>query len=219
MEKYFEILKKCSLFSNIDTCDLSPMLSCLGAQLKEYGKRETVIAEGDKAKYVGIVLSGKLQIERTDYYGNRSIAGVVTSSELFGESFACANVPEMPVSVVATENSLCLLIDCQRIISPCQNACAFHGKMIFNLLKIVATKNIMLNQKAEITSKRTTREKLMTYLMIQAKKEGSRSFEIPYDRQALADFLEVDRSGLSAEISKLRNEGVLLSRKNKFTLL
>ena len=91
--------------------------------------------------------------------------------------------------------------------------------MIENMLRLVASHNLMLHQKIYITSKRSTREKLMTYLLSQAKLSGSNSFSIPFDRQALADYLEVDRSGLSAEISKLRKEGVLESQKNTFTLL
>jgi len=110
-------------------------------------------------------------------------------------------------------------MDSARITRSCSNACGFHQQMIFNLMKIMAVKNLCFHQKIEITSKRTTREKLMTYLMIEAKKKRSDTFDIPYDRQELADYLEVDRSGLSAEISKLRREGVLLSEKNRFTLL
>lgn len=219
MKKYFEILRKCSLFEGIEDENLIPMLGCIGANVKNYRKSETVFAEGGLADYIGIVLSGLVQIERTDYYGNRSIATTVEPSELFGESFACAGVTEMPVSAIAKENSEVMLIDCNRIISPCSNACSFHSQMISNILKIVATKNIFLNQKTEILSRRSTREKLMAFLMQQAKRHNSNHFTIPYDRQALADFLAVDRSGLSAEISKLRDEGIIKSRKSEFIIL
>ena len=112
-----------------------------------------------------------------------------------------------------------MFIDCQHVLHSCQNACGFHQQMIFNLMKNLADKNIMFHQKIEITSKRTTREKLMTYLMFQAKKNNKNSFYIPYDRQELADYLEVDRSGLSAEISKLRKEEILKSNKKYFEIL
>lgn len=219
MKKYFEILRQCTLFKNIESDNLFPLLGCLGAKVINYKKNETVISEGDNAQYIGIVLSGGVQIERTDYYGNRSIAAYAAPTELFAESFACAGINKMPVSVVATETSEVLLVDCKKIISTCNNTCTFHSRLIFNLLKIVATKNILLNQKSEIISKRTTREKLMAYLMFQAKKCGRRSFTIPYDRQALADYLGVDRSGLSVEIGKLREEGIIESDRSKFTLL
>ena len=218
MKKYFEILRICPLFNDVSDQNLSAMLSCLNAKVSFYKKKETVIAEGSPARYIGIALSGTLQLERTDYYGNRSLLTTIEPSEIFGESFACANAPQMPVNVTASEDCAVMLIDCKRIISSCTNACEFHNQMIFNLLKIVATKNIKLNQKAEIISKRTTREKLMSYLMIHAKKNASNSFTIPFDRQQLADYLEIDRSGLSAEISKLRDEGVIESKKNWFKI-
>ena len=219
MKKYFEILRKCPLFDNIEDANLEAMMGCLGAKIKKFNKKETVIAEGEPAKFIGIVLYGSVQIERTDYYGNRSIVSKIGASELFGESFACADAPKMPIDVIAAENSEIMLIDCKKIIVTCGSSCGFHNQMIFNLLKIVAQKNLLFNQKLEVTSKRTTREKLMAYLLLQAKKKGCNEFEIPYDRQELADYLEVDRSGLSAEISKLRNEGIVECRKNKFRLI
>ena len=164
MKKYFEILRKCPLFDDIKDENLTDMLICLDAKVSAYRKKETIIEEGEPAKYIGIVLSGTVQLERTDYYGNRSIITTIEPSELFGEAFSCANAKNIPVNAVAAKESVIMLIDCKKITCPCSNACLFHSQMIFNLLKIVATKNIMLNQKAEITSKRTTREKLMTYL-------------------------------------------------------
>ncbi|MBE6626822.1 MAG: Crp/Fnr family transcriptional regulator [Ruminococcaceae bacterium] len=219
MKKYYDVLRRCSLFEGISDSDLMPMMGCVGGTVKKFDKRENIFSEGEEAKKVGIMLSGSAQIVRVDYYGNRTIMENVSPSELCGESFACGGADEIPVDIVATESSEVLLMDSARITRSCSNACGFHQQMIFNLMKIMAVKNLRFHQKIEITSKRTTREKLMTYLMIEAKKKRSDTFDIPYDRQELADYLEVDRSGLSAEISKLRREGVLLSEKNRFTLL
>ena len=219
MKNFLEILKQCPLFTGIGDADLEAVLNCTGARLRTFAKSETVLAEGERAKYICVLIAGAAQIERTDYYGNKSILTDIVPGELFGESFACAEVKAIPVSAVATQESKVLFIECSRIIHTCVNGCAFHDKLIFNLLKVMATKNILLNQKAEITAKRTTREKLMTYLLLQAKRQNRQSFTIPFDRQGLADFLGVDRSGLSAEISKLRTEGVLECRKNQFKLL
>lgn len=194
------------------------MLDCFQVNPLSFSKGEIIFTEGECADFFGIVICGKVQIERIDFYGNRSIMADVEQGELFGESFACAGAAVWPVNVVASEDSEVILINCHRISEPCSKACTFHGRMIFNLMKIISVKNLILHQKIEIISKRTTREKLRTYLLIQAKEHGS-SFTIPYDRQSLADYLEVDRSGLSAEISKLRKEGILESSKNRFTLL
>ena len=182
-------------------------------------KGQTLLHEGDSTESIGIVLTGAVQVVREDYYGNRSIMGHIGPTQLFGESYAFAGTRTLPVSVVCDADGSVMMIDSRRISSCCANVCEFHNRMIENMLRMVATHNLMLHQKIYITSKRSTREKLMTYLLSQAKLSGSNSFSIPFDRQALADYLEVDRSGLSAEISKLRKEGVLESQKNTFTLL
>ena len=218
MQKYLPILRKCPLFAQVKDEDLLRMLGCLGARVVSFDRKYTVIAEGNPARFIGIVLSGSVQVVRIDYYGNRSILTEVGAGDLFGEAFACAEVPSMPVTVIANEPSEIMLIECSHVLHTCQNNCGFHQQLIFNLMKDLATKTILFHQKVEITSKRSTREKLMTYLMFQAKKAGGTRFEIPFDRQELADYLEVDRSGLSAEISKLRKEGVLESEKNVFIL-
>lgn len=219
MTEYLEILKNCKLFENVEENNISAMLDCLGAEIHSYSKNQNIFTEGDSVFHIGIILSGKIQIIRVDFYGNRSIVSVLGKSQLFGESFVCAGTESIPVSAVVEKDCKVMLIDRNKILSPCCNACEFHNKMIFNLMKSIAMKNLILNQKIEIISKRSTREKLMSYLMIQAKKHNSDSFTIPYNRQELADFLEVDRSGLSVEISKLRNQNILECKRNFFRLL
>ena len=219
MKDFFDILRECPLFDRIGEESLKEILGCLNAKERSYKKGDAVFAEGDKAKYLGIVLEGSVQLVRVDYYGNRSILTNIEPPQLFGEAFACAGLKSLPVDAVAAADTKILLLDAQRIARPCGNACPCHGQTILNLLHIVAKKNLVLHQKIEITSKRSTREKLMTYLLLQAKNAKSHTFTVPYDRQELADYLEVDRSGLSAEISKLRNEKVLECRRSTFTLL
>ncbi len=219
MKKYLEVLRNCSLFNNVADANLIPMLSCLNGKVISFKKGETIISEGEQTKNVGIVLRGTAQIIRVDYYGNRNIIAIVEPSYLFGESFAFADIQAIPVSVIASENTEVMMINCQRIAKTCCNSCEFHNQIIFNLLKIMAMKNILFTQKAEVTSKRTTREKLLTYLMQQAKQHNNNSFDIPFNRQELADYLEIDRSGLSAEISKLRKEGIIECIRGNFKLL
>ena len=219
MKDYFPILEKCPLFEGIAMADLTGMLGCIGGRKVDASKGQPIFREGDPATYVGLVLSGAVRLVREDYYGNRSILAHIGPGQLFGETYACAGVAALPVSMVADQDSTVLLMDCRRITTTCSSACAFHSRIIFNLLRLVATKTLVYDQKIHITSKRSTREKLMAYLLSQAKQHGSNRFTIPFDRQALADYLEVDRSGLSAEIGKLRKEGVLESEKNTFTLL
>ena len=217
--QYIDTLKKCPLFDGIKADDITRILSCFGAKLEHFDKKYTVFSEGIPARQLGIVLSGSVQMTQIDYYGNRNILAAMRRSEIFAEAFACAGVDSLPVSVTANEPSDILLIDRERILHTCASNCVFHRQIIYNLMKDLALKTIMYHHKLEVTSKRTTRDKLLTYLSHQAGAANSKSFDIPFDRQELADYLEVDRSGLSAEISKLRREGVLECTKNHFVLL
>jgi len=218
MKKYIEILKKCRLFEGIDEDELLKMLTCLGAKVDFYDKKYTVFREGMKVMHIGIVLSGSVQLEEVDYSGNRSIIGSFGKGELFAEAFASAGIEAIPLSVVCAEPSEIMLIDFSRISYTCHNACCHHQRLIYNLMKDIAEKTVVFHEKIDIISKRTTREKLLSYLNYQAKKSGKFSFTIPYDRQELADYLGVDRSGLSVEISKLSREGMIEARKNSFKL-
>lgn len=219
MNQFSPVLSSCPLFADIDSADLSVMLPCLSARTVSFRKSETIFHEGSAARDIAILLSGQVQLIRTDYAGNRSILLQAGPGELFGEAFACAGVESLPISAIAAEDCTVMLIDCRRLMTSCCHACAFHSRLIYNLLKIVANKNLIMHQKAMITSRRTTRDKLMAYLLLQAKRAGSSRFTIPFDRQGLADFLEVDRSGLSSELGKLKREGVLDCCRNSFHLL
>ena len=218
MEKILDILTLCPLFFGIRQEEIGAMLSCLGAKQKSFSKGEIILGEGAPAELIGVVLSGMVQVVREDYFGNRSMMAKLGPAEMFAEAFALAGVEGMPVNVVAAENSEVMMIDVSRISRPCAKACGFHQQMIYNLMRILALKNLACNQKIEVVSRRSTREKLMAYLLLQAKRAKKSTFLIPFDRQELADYLEVDRSGLSTEIGKLRREGVIDCEKNRFTI-
>ena len=219
MKKYLNILRKCPLFKDIEEENLLRMLICLGAKIEYYEKKQTIFSEGIPAKHLGIVLSGSVQVMQVDFNGNRSILSEMNEGEVFAEDFACAEVNVLPVSVVMNKQGEVMMIHCSHVLHTCTNHCGFHQQLIFNLMKDLALKTIFFHQRMEITSKRTTREKLLAYLHSQAKKTGTESFEIPFDRQELADFLEVDRSGLSSEIGKLKKEGIIEAEKNRFRIL
>lgn len=219
MKKYLNILKKCPLFEGIDDTELLGLLSCLGAKVDFFDKKYTVICEGNSARYIGIVLSGSVQIMQVDYFGNRNIITEIGEGDMFGEAFACAEMEKIPVNIIAAEPSEIMLIDSRHILLTCSNACGFHQKLIFNLMKDLAEKTLVFHSKLDIISKKTTSEKLMAYLMNEARVQGKNSFLIPFDRQELADFLGVDRSGLSVEIGKLKRARIIDNHKNHFTIL
>lgn len=218
MRNYTNILNRVPLFEGIDAHEIPSLLQCLGAQTRSFARDEFIYTAGDEAVNVGVILSGRVQISRHDINGNRSILAEAATTDLFAESFACAQTAHIPVDVYAVEAAEILFVNCRRIITLCPNSCRFHARLVENLLKIVASKNIMLNQKLEIVSKRTMREKLLAYLNAEAQKQRCRTVTIPFDRQELADFLGVDRSALSRELGVMRQEGVLKVRNRDFEL-
>lgn len=218
MEKYFDILKDISLFEGMASKDILEMMTCFAAKTESYSKGSYIRIEGDSADFIGIVLDGSIQILKDDYNGNRNITSAFGPGQLFAEAFACAAVPSLPVSILAATDSVILFINIQKILYPCSNACCFHSKLIQNLLKIVSRKNMLLNKKLSYVSHKTTSEKLMAFLHDQAKENNSLEFTIPYNRQALADYLGVERSALSAEIGKLQKQGVLETKRSYFKI-
>lgn len=219
MKKYLEILKANQLFSGIEEFDLEKILNCLDAKYVSYKKNDTIIFYGDVLSSIGIVLSGSIEIIKEDISGNVNILTKLGINEVFAEAFACAGIVESPVMVQAAEDCDVIFIVCKRIISNCSSMCAFHTKLIENMIGLIARKNVMLNQKIDIMSKRTTREKLLLFFDIQRRISNRKKFRIPYNRESLASYLCIDRSAMSRELSKMRDEGLLKFEKNEFELL
>ncbi len=219
MKNYYNILKLVSLFEGIQETDYPDILSCLGSRVVHYKKGQTVFQKEEEAVSVGILLSGQAQIIKEDYYGNRLLLASLETGMIFGEAFACADIKKLPVSVIATAESDIMFINYRRLSTSCTNACGFHNQLIQNMLRILAARNIQLNQKIELLSRRSIREKLMAYLSYEAQGNAGSHFTIPYNRQELADYLSVDRSALSNELCKLRDSGIIKFHKNEFELL
>lgn len=194
------------------------MLRCLNARTSGYKKQDVILLEGQRVTSVGIVTSGTIQIVKEDFQGNRNIMAECEPGSLFAESYACMQADHLPVTVLSAAESEILWIDSGKIISACTSACRFHVKLIENMMTILAAKNVLLNRKIEYLSKRTTREKLLAYLSDQAAECDGYAFDIPFNRQELADYLCVDRSALSGTLSKLQKEGILEFHLNHFLL-
>lgn len=213
--EYIEILKKTELFNQIEDEKIPFMLECLHASKKEYKKGSFICHEGDDAHFVGIILEGNIQIIQDDYDGKRNITTSFGPGNLFAEAFACANIEKMPVDILA-------ITDCTILTFSIDHAfveqCEFHHQLIINLLRIVARKNMLLNQKLYIISQNTTRQKLMAYLQQQRRIHQSLEFTIPFDRQALANYLGVERSAMSCEIHKMVEDGLIETNRSHFKL-
>lgn len=218
MEKFVPVLKKTKLFSGVGEEDIVTMLSCLGARLLTFRKGEYVLRQGERLNDILVLAEGSLHIQRDDYWGNRSILGHVGVGEIFGEAYAAPESGVLLNDVVAVEDSSVFFFDVRRVLSTCSSACRFHSMVIQNLFYAISEKNRGLVQKLDYMSRRTTREKLLSYLSEEAGKQNSADIAIPFNRQQLADYLSVDRSAMSNELGRMRDDGLLEFEKNRFRL-
>ena len=219
MKEYIPILTKTKLFVGANEVEISAMLSCLQARVQTYKKGEYVFQQGEKLDTITVLVEGCRHIQRDDYWGNRSIMNVIGVGEMFGEAYVTPESGALLNDVIAVEDSIVLFFDVKRTLTTCTSACRFHAMVVQNLFFAISEKNLKLVQKLGHMAKRSTREKLMSYLSEEAKKQNSATFEIPFNRQQLADFLSVDRSAMSKELCKMRDAGLLTFEKKRFTLL
>ena len=219
MKKYIPILKITKLFSGVGEDDIASLLSCLGARKKEYRKGEYILREGEHISDIFILVEGKIHIQKDDYWGNRSILSVISLGEMFGEGYAAPESGALLNDVVAVEDSSVIFFDVKRILTTCSSACRFHNMIVQNMFFAISDKNRKLVQKLGHMSGRTTRAKLISYLSEEAKRQGSSTFSVPFNRQQLADYLCVDRSAMSNELCKMRDEGMIKFEKSRFELL
>ena len=210
MKKYLPILKNTKLFAGVIEKEVELMFSCLNARLCSYKKDEYVLRQGEHVNQIGVLVDGSLNVQNEDYWGNRSIIRQISIGDMFGESFISPDSGALLNDVVATSNSAVIFFDANRVITTCPSSCRFHAAVVQNMFFHISQENKKLVQKISHMSKRSTREKLLSYLSEEAKRQSSSSFFIPFNRQELADFLSVDRSAMSNELSKMRDDGISL---------
>ena len=219
MKKYISVLKMTQMFSGVSENEIELMLSCLGARLESFKKGEYVFRQGEHIGTITVLVKGSLHIQKDDYWGNRSILGHIAPGEMFGEAYIAPESGPILNDVVAMEESDVIYFDFARVITTCPSGCRFHSAVVKNLFFAISEKNRRLVQKIGHMSERTTREKLISYLSEEAKRNGNSVFSIPFNRQQLADFLSVDRSAMSNELCKMRDDGLIEFEKNRFKLL
>lgn len=219
MKKYISILKRTTLFAGVGEDEISSMLGCLQAKLSIYKRGQYVFRQGEHLSSLAVLVEGSLHIQREDYWGNRSIINDIGIGELVGEAYIAPDSGPLPNDVVAVEDSVVIFFDVKRVLTVCSSACRFHSMVVQNLFFAISEKNRKLVQKLGHMEKRSTREKLISYLSEEARRQNSGTFTILFNRQQLADFLSVDRSAMSNELCKMRDDGLLTFEKSRFTLL
>lgn len=214
----YELLTHTMLFHGAGQEELSSMLQCLDGRTRSFSKGTYILRAGETADSVGMVLSGSVTIENDDVWGNRSVLGHIGPGEIFAETYACIPGERLMINAIANEDTQVLFLNVKRILQTCPHSCSHHTAMIQNLLQISARKNLALSRRILHTSSKSIRGRLLSYFSQQVLQTGSRQFTIPFNRQQLADYLGVDRSALSNELSKMQKEGILTYKKNQFSI-
>ncbi len=218
MKDFLPVIRASRLFSGVSEQELEVMLACLRPETKDYPKDAFVLRAGDTAEAVGLVLSGTILMLQEDVWGNRNILSKAGPGQIFAAAYACAPGSVLNVSVLAETPVTVLFLNVGRVLTLCPAACAHHSRIIRNLLGELAGKNLRLGEKLTHMGQRTTRAKIMSYLSAEAQRLGTYELDIPFSRQQLADYLGVERSGLSLELGKMKQDGLLEFHKNHFEL-
>ncbi len=216
---YLKQLQTMPLFEGIKEADIDSVLTCLGSYVHPYKKGELIFLAGESVKHVGVILSGSVNMIKEDIWGTQTLIVCMKTGEIFGETFACGNLIDSKVTFAVSVDCIILFLPFYKILHTCTMSCMFHHRLIENMVRLISSKNVQLMEKIEVTSKKTLREKILTYLFIQAKQHGSNHFDIPLGRLELAAYLCADRSAITRELSQMRSEGLLDYKKNTFHLL
>ncbi len=211
-------LSHTQLFRGIAEEDVRSMLQCLGARERAYERGEVILSAGNFIDEIGMVLEGMVLIEHSDVWGNNSVLGSVGPGAVFGEAYACLPGEPLMIHAAAAEHTRVLFLQVARVLETCSNACAFHARLVRNLLSVCAHKNLLLSRRILHTGPKSIRARLLSYFSECVTRAGSYTFSIPYNRQQLADYLGVDRSTMCNELSKMGREGLIAYHKNEFTI-
>ena len=218
MKKYLPVLRQAEFFHDLSDADILTVLGCVDAQILKKQAGDYILHAGDTTVYMGLILTGSVLIVQEDLWGHRNVMAKSTVGDFFAEPFAATPNTPLNINVIANEDCTLLMLNTRRLLTVCPSACDHHNKIVRNLVSVLANRILLFNDKITHMSKRTIREKLLSYLSNESIRQGSLSFDIPFDRQQLADFLCVERSAMSAELSKLKTEGILDTNKTHFIL-
>ena len=214
----YTVLAQTELFLGLEPREVEALLGCLGAYERTYARGEQVMRVGDVTEHVGVVVSGSVNVVVNYYWGDRAIFGHIYAGQVFAETYAALPKRRMLVDIVAAEDADVVFVAMPKLIRTCGKSCPFHHEAIENLVRLSAERSLALARRMMHIAPRTIRERVLSYLSDQATRVGSDRFTVPFSRQQLADYLGVDRSALSHELSKMQHEGLIVTRRSYFEL-
>lgn len=208
MKKYLPILKNSPFFKGLSDREILSILQCVNATTISRKRDSYIFRAGDSTEVMGLVVSGGVLIIQEDLWGHRNILSKCHAGDFFGEPYAASPGAVLNISVVADEDCEIILLHVQRLLTSCPTACEHHQKLIRNLVSVLANKILILNDKITHVGKRSTRDKLLSYLSAESIRQSSLSFDIPFVRQQLADYLCIDRAAMSTRYQNYKKKGL-----------
>ena len=205
------------LFENVRNNEVLELLKCIGIKTKTFKKDAIIVKQTGKIDFLGVILSGNATISKTDSMGNITIVEELKMNDIFGHNIVCCGIDRSPVDIIAKNECEVLFLPFEKVVTPCNKLCPYHLQLIKNVMKMISKRNSLLNDKIDIIGQKTTRDKILALLDTYRTQENV--FSIPYSREEMAKFLHVDRSAMSRELCKMRDEGILRFHKNHFEML
>ena len=205
------------LFENVQNSEVLELLKCIGIKTKVFKKNAYILRVGSKIDYLAVILGGNAVMSKTDSFGKQTIIEELKMNDIFGHNIVCCGLDKSPVDVIAQNECEVLFLPFEKVVTPCEKLCPYHLQLIKNVMKMISKRNSLLNDKIDIIGQKTTRDKILA--LLETYRNGQRVFSIPYSREEMAKFLCVDRSAMSRELCRMRDEGILKFSKNHFEIL
>lgn len=205
------------LFENVSNNEVLELLKCIGIKTKVFRKNAFILKAGSKIDYLAVILGGNAVISKTDSFGKQTVIEKLKMNDIFGHNIVCCGLDKSPVDIVAENECEVLFLPFEKVVTPCEKLCPYHLQLIKNVMKMISKRNSLLNDKIDIIGQKTTRDKILA--LLETYRNGQRVFSIPYSREEMAKFLCVDRSAMSRELCRMRDEGILKFSKNHFEIL
>lgn len=205
------------LFENVQNNEVLELLKCIGIKTKVFRKNAFILKAGSKIDYLAVILGGNAVMSKTDSFGKQTVIEELKMNDIFGHNIVCCGLDKSPVDVIAENECEVLFLPFEKVVTPCAKLCPYHLQLIKNVMKMISKRNSLLNDKIDIIGQKTTRDKIMA--LLETYHNGQRVFSIPYTREEMAKFLCVDRSAMSRELCRMRDEGILKFSKNHFEIL